>query len=119
VPMLSKLAPDFSCVEHYIVVGAADTAPLAASHADVLHYDDLLAAESGTISYPEIDERAAAAMCYTSGTTGNPKGVVYSHRSTFLHSMAVMMADTLGASQADTILPILDQWVQVMRAVNG
>jgi len=107
VPMLSKLAPDFSCVEHYIVVGDADTAPLEASHADVLHYDDLLAAETGSFSYPEIDERAAAAMCYTSGTTGNPKGVVYSHRSTFLHSMGVLQAAAVGYTDRDRVLPIV------------
>jgi len=107
VPMLSKLAPDFSCVEHYIVVGDADTAPLEASHAEVLHYDDLLAAESGTFSYPEIDERAAAAMCYTSGTTGNPKGVVYSHRSTYLHSLGVLQAAAVGYTDRDRVLPIV------------
>jgi acyl-CoA synthetase (AMP-forming)/AMP-acid ligase II len=107
VPMLSKLAPDFSCVEHYVVVGDADTAPLEGSNADVLHYDDLLAAESGSFNYPEIDERAAAAMCYTSGTTGNPKGVVYSHRSTFLHSMAALQAGVTGFTDRDRVLPIV------------
>ena len=60
--------------------------------AQVLRYDELLAAEQPGIAYPEIDERAAAAMCYTSGTTGNPKGVVYSHRSTFLHSIGVLQS---------------------------
>ena len=60
------------------------------NRAEVLRYDELLAAEQPGITYPEIDERAAAAMCYTSGTTGNPKGVVYSHRSTFLHSLGVL-----------------------------
>ncbi len=67
-----------------MVRGEGDTSGLGAT----LDYDELLAAEVPGFSYPDLDERAAAAMCYTSGTTGNPKGVAYSHRSTYLHSMA-------------------------------
>ncbi len=61
--------------------------PLTASGKTVLRYDEVLAAESPEFDWPEIDEKSAAAMCYTSGTTGNPKGVVYSHRSSYLHAM--------------------------------
>ena len=67
------------------MVGEGDTAALG----ETLDYEELLAAEEPGYDWPRLDERQAAAMCYTSGTTGNPKGVVYSHRSTFLHSMAV------------------------------
>ena len=70
-------------------IGDGDASPLEAASATVHRYDELLAAEEPGYQWPEIDERAAAAMCYTSGTTGNPKGVVYSHRSTFLHSIGV------------------------------
>ncbi|HXY92266.1 MAG TPA: long-chain fatty acid--CoA ligase, partial [Acidimicrobiia bacterium] len=107
VPLLAKLAPELTTVEYYVVVGDADTAALEGNRAEVLRYDELLASAPPGITYPEIDERAAAAMCYTSGTTGNPKGVVYSHRSTFLHSLGVLQANVLGFTDRDRVLPIV------------
>jgi fatty-acyl-CoA synthase len=109
VPLLAKVAPDLKTVERYVVVGSGDAAPLedAAAGADVLRYEDLLAAESGDFTWPDVNERAAAAMCYTSGTTGNPKGVVYAHRSTVLHSMAACMSTGLALSEHDRVLPIV------------
>ena len=71
-------------VEHLVVVGGAATAP--GYHC--ARYDELLAAQSAAFDWPTLDERSAAAVCYTSGTTGNPKGVVYSHRTTYVHSLA-------------------------------
>src|SRR5437588_2753329 len=70
-------------------------------------YETFIGSQPAHYTWPELAESAPAAMCYTSGTTGNPKGVVYSHRSTFLHSMAVGMVDTIGMSEQDTILPIV------------
>ena len=93
-----------------MVVGDGDASALtdAAPGATVLRYDDLLAASDPTgFEYPEVDERAAAAMCYTSGTTGNPKGVVYSHRSTYLHSMATGTGAVVAYNVNDRILPIV------------
>ncbi len=107
LPVLAKLAPELPSVEYYLVVGDADTAPLEGNRAQVLRYDELLAAERPGIAYPEIDERAAAAMCYTSGTTGNPKGVVYSHRSTFLHSIGVLQAGAVSYTDRDRVLPVV------------
>ncbi|MHB8671653.1 MAG: long-chain fatty acid--CoA ligase [Acidimicrobiales bacterium] len=72
----------------------------------ILRYEDLLASANPAEFHVE-DENRAAAMCYTSGTTGNPKGVVYSHRSSVLHSMATMMADSIGVSERDVILPVV------------
>ena len=75
-----------------------------------MDYEELLAAETPGFAYPELDERAAAAMCYTSGTTGNPKGVAYSHRSTYLHSLAVTSAQTLQVREGERILLIVPQF---------
>ena len=95
VPLFARIAGGLETVRHVVVMGDGDAAPLA----NVLRHEDLLAAESDDFDWPDLDERSAAAMCYTSGTTGNPKGVVYSHRSTFLHSMALSSADRLSAEQ--------------------
>ena len=70
-------------------------------------YEDLLAAQPASFDWPDVDERSAAAMCYTSGTTGRPKGVVYSHRSMHLHSMAVNTGTVFGMSERDRVLPVV------------
>jgi len=114
--IIQPLVHAFRTVEHYIVVGPAEAGALdalragaaeAGAGADVLDYETLLAAEAGGFTWPEVDERSAAAMCYTSGTTGNPKGVVYSHRSTVLHSMAACFAQTNAISERERILLIV------------
>ncbi len=117
VPILEQLAPTFSGVRHYVVMegpthprhGAAHgSRGWAGSLPNALHYEDLLEeAGEGPYDYPEIDERQAAALCYTSGTTGNPKGVLYSHRSICLHSTASLMKDALGLSQRDRALLVV------------
>ena len=106
VPLLAKVAADLSTVECFVVVGDGDASALG-SDRPVLRYSELLAAESPEFAWPEIDERQAAAMCYTSGTTGNPKGVAYSHRSAFLHSFASLTANALDLRESDRILTIV------------
>jgi acyl-CoA synthetase (AMP-forming)/AMP-acid ligase II len=105
IPLLARVAAELKTVEQFVIMGEGDAGPLGSN---VLSYEELLAAESGDVyPYPDIDERSAAAMCYTSGTTGNPKGVVYSHRSTVLHSMAAGSGTTFGLTERDRILPIV------------
>src|SRR5271166_1191295 len=90
VGVLEKLAPSFDTVAHYVVMGDGD----AGSLPNALRYEDLMEeAGAGEFDYPPLDERQAAALCYTSGTTGNPKGVLYSHRSISMHSSATLMTD--------------------------
>jgi fatty-acyl-CoA synthase len=102
LPLLEQFKDNVKSLQHVVVI--PDDGPTPGGYLD---YEDLIGKEPEAFDYPEIDERAAAAMCYTSGTTGNPKGVLYSHRSTTLHTIVSCMTDTLGAGEHDTILPVV------------
>jgi acyl-CoA synthetase (AMP-forming)/AMP-acid ligase II len=104
VPLLARVMPELRTVEHVIVVGDGDASALGRP---VLRYEALLAAEQPGFDWPELDERSAAAMCYTSGTTGNPKGVVYSHRSTFLHTVCTCAGGVFAIAERDRALLIV------------
>ena len=106
LPLLAKVADQLTTVECYVLVGEGE-GDASALGKPVHGYDELLAGASDNFVWPELDERTAAAMCYTSGTTGNPKGVVYSHRSTYLHSLATGGGNAFCLSQQDRILPIV------------
>jgi fatty-acyl-CoA synthase len=99
ISILAPIVPKLTTVRHFIVIGDASSWPGKAHH-----YEDLLNNEKPDFIFPAIDERSAAAMCYTSGTTGNPKGVVYSHRSIYLHSMASATAAAFGLTHRDRAL---------------
>jgi fatty-acyl-CoA synthase len=114
VPLLAPHLAEMKTVDHVVVAGPdaadADLAALDDSGKDVHVYEDLLAEQPEEFDWPEVDERDAAAMCYTSGTTGNPKGVVYSHRSAYLHSMAIWSGTVASLDCYSRVLPIVPQF---------
>jgi fatty-acyl-CoA synthase len=103
-PQLARILPRLTTVEHVVVIGDAE---LDASRAAVHDYSDLLAAAPTRFSWPDLPERSAAALCYTTGTTGDPKGVAYSHRSIVLHTLVVSTGSAFGFTDADRVLPIV------------
>jgi len=106
LPLVEALKPVLGSVAHIIVMDES-AAPWLAFSRPLLQYEALLASQSGDFKWPQMDEETAAALCYTSGTTGQPKGVLYSHRSTVLHAWAVALPDTLGLSATDSVLPVV------------
>ena len=121
-PLFAAVLPDLTTVRTVVAVGAGDLDVLTASGKEVIRYDDLLDGRPISYDWPDLDEKSAAAMCYTSGTTGNPKGVVYSHRSSYLHSMAVCAANNIGLVEGDRVLPVVpmfhaNAWGQPYAAV--
>src|SRR3954471_15760025 len=97
IPLLAGVLGKLSTVRHVVVVGDGDVTPLGDGARVTVHrWNDLLAGKPEHFDWPVLDENDAAALCYTSGTTGHPKGVAYSHRSIYLHSMEVCMAESFG-----------------------
>jgi acyl-CoA synthetase (AMP-forming)/AMP-acid ligase II len=106
-PLVEKLAPMMPTVKHVIVMCGREHMPKESALSNLLCYEELIAAEDGNYQWPSFDENTAASICYTSGTTGNPKGAVYSHRSSVLHAYAAALPDAMNVSSADTVLPVV------------
>ncbi|MDQ1585446.1 MAG: hypothetical protein QOH80_811, partial [Actinomycetota bacterium] len=107
LPLLAKMLPELSTVDHVVVNGPGDTSLISGGRAQVHSWQELIAGQPEAVDWVEVDERDAAAMCYTSGTTGGPKGVAYSHRSIYLHSMQICMREGFGLSSADRALAVV------------
>src|SRR5687768_3242299 len=107
LPLVEKLAPLLTTVEAFVLMTDRTHMPASSSIDGLLCYDDLLDAEPATFAWPRLDERAAASLCYTSGTTGAPKGVLYSHRSTVLHALGACTVDSLAIARAETALLVV------------
>ena len=106
VPLLENIQDQLEFIEHGIVLTSEEHMP-SSSLSNLLCYETLIAGESSEYEWPKFDEKTASAMCYTSGTTGNPKGVLYNHRSTILHAYAAALPDVFGISASDCIMPIV------------
>ena len=106
VPILKSIVADISKVQSFVIMTDKENMSQVELE-NALCYEELIENESKVCDWPEIDENDASSLCYTSGTTGNPKGVLYSHRSVVLHSFAVCASDGLGISARDTVLPVV------------
>jgi 3-(methylthio)propionyl---CoA ligase len=104
-PLIQKLGPHCPGVKGWVAM--TDRAHMPKELPDALCYEELVAAASDDFEWPALDEGAASSLCYTSGTTGNPKGVLYSHRSTVLHSYGAALPDAMSLSAQDVVLPVV------------
>lgn len=106
VPLVEAVADKLPCVERYVVLTDAEHMP-ETSLPGAIAYEDFLAEQDDDLEWPDFEESQAAALCYTSGTTGDPKGVLYSHRSTVLHALGVMAPDVFNLSRSASVLPVV------------
>ena len=107
LPLVEAVAGRLKTVKRFVAMTDRAHMPAASKIPELLCYEELVEAESDRFAWPELDEAQASSLCYTSGTTGNPKGVLYSHRSTVLHTFAIALPDALSLSARDTILPVV------------
>lgn len=106
LPLLVGLRGQLPSIKAYVLLDAADE-EVKAQLPNVLFYEDFIATGDSDYQWPDLDENAASSLCYTSGTTGDPKGVLYSHRSTVLHSLGVSLPDSLNISARDCVMPVV------------
>ncbi|TAG47421.1 MAG: fatty-acid--CoA ligase [Betaproteobacteria bacterium] len=107
LPLIKAIAPKCPTVKHYVAMCDEAALPADSGIPNLVSFEGWIAAHSSDYSWPQLDENQASSLCYTSGTTGNPKGVLYSHRSTLLHAMASAASDSIGVNGMDTVLPVV------------
>ena len=107
LPLIEAVASRVKTIRHFVAMTDRAHMPANSKVPNLLCYEELVEAQDDRYEWPSFDENTASSLCYTSGTTGNPKGALYSHRSTVLHTMAGAMPDVLGCSARDTILPVV------------
>ncbi|MGR3517325.1 long-chain fatty acid--CoA ligase [Sulfitobacter pontiacus] len=106
VPLIAGIQDKLEHLEHVVLMEGTDE-EAAAQLPGIKFYDDLIASGAPEFIWPDLDENTASSLCYTSGTTGNPKGVLYSHRSTVLHSFGINLADSIAITAKDVVLPVV------------
>ena len=106
IPIIEKIADTLKTIEHYVIMVSKEAMP-ETTLKNAICYEEFIEAEDGDYVWPSFDENTACALCYTSGTTGNPKGVLYSHRSNVLHTLLALSGDTLGINALTTVLPVV------------
>lgn len=106
VPLLDSVKDQLIHTKHFVILGSS-AQPVETTLSPVYYYEELLSESDASYDFPDLDEETPAAICYTTATTGNPKGVVYTHRAIVLHSFASAMTDSLGISQSDVMLPMV------------
>ena len=107
LPIIKAIQGKATTIQHYVALCDADKLPADSGIPGLLSYEAFISPQKSTYRWPEFDENSASSMCYTSGTTGNPKAVLYSHRSTILHAFAGCMPDALNMSARDSVLPVV------------
>jgi fatty-acyl-CoA synthase len=107
LPLIEAIAPRVKTIKAFVAMTDRSRMPGGSSVPNLLCYEDLIEAHSPDFAWPSFDENTASSLCYTSGTTGNPKGALYSHRSTILHTYAAALPDALNCSARDVILPVV------------
>ena len=107
LPLVEKLAPHCPTVEKWVLLTGPEHLPTGSQLPGLCSYETLLAQQATAFAWPALDENAAASLCYTSGTTDQPKGVLFSHRSTLLHALSACLPDCFAASATDVILPVV------------